>query len=287
MKVESSTDKEENGTSDRVVKRPIVPRSENSGNDKQPEDTNETNRGGGVEAAARKQKTEDIGNGILIKTPKGENHDSDIPSKKLKVDPPENDVPSHKLKADPPENDIPPDSESVPEPVDSFRLPSPWHPASRDWLICSILVLSLFIFMSIFMILMDVLKNAVIASFFGVFLGFLALISGYLIMKSFSLSEYQAVYLGHKRNSEDFLKQVTETLSQEFDGEIEKLQPISGHTFGLLSPEKTLKLSSGEILEINEFQATFGFVIGLYLLVKAPSVSKIWTILDPYLKKRN
>lgn len=160
-----------------------------------------------------------------------------------------------------------------------------WHPASRDWNICSITILSLLVILGFFLVFMDILRNFMLVAFFGTFLTFLGVISGYFFLQSYKLKNYMAVYLRHKRNAQEFIDMLIVSIPDENDGATEEMKCISGHTFGLLSSAMTMKLKSGEIIEVNKLHISSVGVFGLYLLVKAPLDSDIWSILSPLMKR--
>jgi len=160
-----------------------------------------------------------------------------------------------------------------------------WHPADRDWRMYGTIVDFLILLTVISLFLTDVLRNIMMIAFFIVFISFLLLVSGYLFYKSIQLKEYQAAYLGHGVNPPDFINTLQDKLSDEF-GEPEEVESISGHTFGLLHPIKSMRLTDDEIIDINEVHiSNSGIILGMYLLVKAPGDSKLWPVLDGIIRR--
>lgn len=168
----------------------------------------------------------------------------------------------------------------------------PWHSASRDWNICAVIMVSLASFLVIVLVILDVLKNIMLIGFFGLFITFLLFISGYFLMQSRKLDPFQVAYVGHRRDAEEFTTSFENKLLEQGIEPIEDAPCISGHTFGLLTVVRTMKLPHGEMIEINSFHVTAGFVLGLYILARPHPLSKTsgssaLTILDSMVRKRS
>lgn len=181
--------------------------------------------------------------------------------------------------------------ETPPSTKDAAKEPKPripaagkWHPASRDWNICGLTVLILLLAVITALAITEVLRNFMLIIFFTIFVLFLGVISLHFKITALRLVDFQAAFFPRKKDSKGFPEKLRMGLSEGM-GEPEEIESVAGHTFGLLSHVMTLKLTSGEIVELNELRFNSGFTLGLYLLVHAPADSGVWAILDRLLKE--
>jgi len=157
-----------------------------------------------------------------------------------------------------------------------------WHPAVRDWNICAGSVSAMLILLLAILFNTDVFHNVVLNIFFTSFVFFLAYISGYFLYRKRYLHGFTAGFFSKKHNSRIFI----ETLENSLPDAIEKIdgRAITGHSFGLLTHIRTLKLKTGEIISVNEVHISSGFILGLYILIKASNDSLAREIVELSLK---
>ncbi len=169
-------------------------------------------------------------------------------------------------------------------PADSLpRLSEVWHPAVRDWNIIGSVILTLLILLLIVVILKGLLSSFPLNLFFITFIGFLALISGFFFYTGRRLSDFTAGIFPIRREPDEMAEALKKEIS-DLKGEPEEIDPLTGYTFGFVTHLKTLRLSTGEVIEIDHLHVGSGFALGLYLLVKAGKNSDIWPLLDKHFR---
>lgn len=171
-----------------------------------------------------------------------------------------------------------------------------WHNSTRDWEIFSIMPFSFIIIFVILIRHFDLHEQIAAMVFFVPFLVFIGVISGYFFYRTIKMEDYKARFFFYRWKTEKFIEILRQRIIDDMDCEPEDIESISGHTFGLFKPMATWKLSSDQLVEVNEFKGPISSVIyaapmssslGIYLLVKAPEGSKIWPILNDLILKKD
>ena len=176
-----------------------------------------------------------------------------------------------------------------PHPDEKDPFPPGWHRADRDWKICGSIPLILFFIIGTLLVRLDLHTHGTMMIFFLPFLGFIGLVSGFFFVRAFGMREYGARFIFYRFGADAFIPGFRKGIKERYGQEPENIDPVSGHTFGLLIPRATWRLSSGEVVEVSDLKGPMtsvlygrgsGNSLGIYFLAFAREHSELWAILD-------